>query len=170
LLRALSLAGLLAVVWLLLSGHYTPLILAFGVGSVAAVVAVALRMDVVDHESLPIHLTRHFPWYWVWLGVEIVKANIDVARRIWSPSLPISPTLILVKASQPGELGQVIYANSITLTPGTVSVSLEDGKILVHAIARSVGDDLAAGEMDRRVAQLEDSGNRALARAGSRET
>jgi len=157
-LRALSLGGVLAVAWLLLSGHYTPLILAFGVTSVVVVVAIALRMDVVDHEGFPIHLTRRFPGYWIWLGIEIVKANIDVAKRIWSPSLPISPTLYLLNTTQPGELGQVIYANSITLTPGTVSVSLVDGKVLVHAIAREVGDDLAAGEMDRRVTLLEASG------------
>ena len=154
-LRALSLGGVLAAAWLLLSGHYTPLILAFGLISVVAVVAIALRMDVVDHEGFPIHLTRRFPGYWLWLAVEIIKANIDVAKRVWSPSLPISPTLYLLNTSQPNELGQVIYANSITLTPGTVSVSLVDGKILVHAIAREVGDDLSAGEMDRRVARLE---------------
>lgn len=154
-LRALSLGGVLALAWLLLSGHYSPLILVFGLISVVIVVAIALRMDVLDHEALPIHLTRHFPGYWLWLGGEIVKANIDVAKRIWSPSLPISPTLYLLKTSQPGELGQVIYANSITLTPGTVSVSLNDGKILVHAIAREVGDDLADGEMDRRVTRIE---------------
>ena len=156
-LRVLSLAGALTVVWLLLSGHYTPLILTFGLVSVAIVVAIAVRMDVVDHESVPIHMTGRFFGYWVWLGVQIVKANIDVAKRIWSPLLPISPTLFWLRASQPGELGQVIYANSITLTPGTVSVSLADGKILVHAIAREVGDDLSAGEMDRRVARLEAS-------------
>jgi len=154
-LRALSLGGVLALVWLLLSGHYTPLILTFGLISIIVVVAIAVRMDVLDHEGHPVHLTRHFPGYSLWLCGEIIKANIDVMKRIWSPSLPISPTLYLLKTSQPGELGQVIYANSITLTPGTVSVSLANGNILVHAIAREVGDDLAKGEMDRRVTQIE---------------
>jgi multicomponent Na+:H+ antiporter subunit E len=162
----LSLGGSLAVAWLLLSGHYTPLILMFGLVSVIAVVAIALRMDVVDHESVPIHMTGRFLGYWNWLAAEIIKANIDVAKRIWAPSLPISPTLFQLDTSQPGELGQVIYANSITLTPGTVSVSLEDGKILVHAIAREVGEDLAAGEMDRRVTKLEASGMPAPSPAG----
>lgn len=157
-LRVVSLGSVLALVWLLLSGHYTPLILSFGLVSVVAVVAIALRMDVVDHEGHPIHLTGRFIGYWIWLAIEIAKANIDVAKRIWSRSLEISPTLYLLRTSQPGELGQVIYANSITLTPGTVSVSLEDGEILVHAIAREVGDDLAGGEMDRRVTRLEASG------------
>jgi multicomponent Na+:H+ antiporter subunit E len=165
-LRILSLGGSLIVVWLLLSGHYTPLILTFGLVSVFVVVAIALRMDVVDHESVPIHMTGRFLRYWSWLAAEIVKANIDVAKRVWTPSMPISPTLFWLDTSQPGELGQVIYANSITLTPGTVSVSLEDGKILVHAIAREVGDDLAAGEMDRRVTLLEASGIPAPSPAG----
>lgn len=168
-LRVLSLGGSLAVVWLLLSGHYTPLILTLGLVSVIAVVAIALRMDVVDHESVPIHMTGRFFGYWIWLAAEIVKANIDVAKRVWSPSLPISPTLFRLKTTQPGELGQVIYANSITLTPGTVSVSLEDGEILVHAIAREVGDDLSAGEMDRRVTRLEASGIPAPAPEGEGE-
>ncbi|NIQ97675.1 MAG: Na+/H+ antiporter subunit E, partial [Desulfuromonadales bacterium] len=103
-----------------LSGYFTPLLLGFGVVSCALVVAIALRMDVLDHEGHPIHLSTRFVGYWVWLIVEIVKANIDVAKRIWSPSLPISPAMFLLNAGQTGELGQVIYANSITLTPGTV--------------------------------------------------
>ncbi|UCH75681.1 MAG: Na+/H+ antiporter subunit E [Rhodospirillales bacterium] len=165
-LRIVSLGGALVVAWLLLSGHYTPLILAFGLFSVIAVVAIAVRMDVVDHESVPIHMTGRFLSYWIWLAREIVKANIDVAKRVWSPALPISPTLLWLKTSQPGELGQVIYANSITLTPGTVSVSLQEDRILVHAIAREVGDDLAAGEMDQRVTRLEASGIPAPAQGG----
>lgn len=160
-LRALSLGVILFITWLLLSGEYSlhhGLILALGVVSTVLVVLVGLRMDVVDHEGHPVHLTFRFIGYWVWLAIEIVKANIDVAKRVWSPALAISPTLFQLKTSQPGELGQVIYANSITLTPGTVSISLEDGNILVHAVAREVGEDLATGEMDRRVTRLEASG------------
>ncbi len=82
---------------------------------------------------------------------QIVIANIDVARRVLSPSLPISPTLIRVKASQSTDLGQAIYANSITLTPGTISIDVEDGEILVHALTREGAQSLLDGEMDRRV-------------------
>ncbi len=114
-------------------------------------------MDVLDHEGHPIHLSTRFVGYWVWLIVEIVKANIDVAKRIWSPSLPISPAMFLLNAGQTGELGQVIYANSITLTPGTVTVRLDESQLLVHAIAAEMGEDLATGEMDRRVTRLEES-------------
>ncbi len=155
--RAVSLGLLLFVTWALLSGHFNPLLIGFGVASTVLVVVIALRMDVVDHEGLPIQLTTRFVGYWLWLSVEIVKANIDVAKRIWSPKLPISPTLFRLRASQSGELGQVIYGNSITLTPGTVTVQIEDGDLLVHAIAEEVGEDLAAGEMDRRITRLEAS-------------
>ncbi len=147
--------------WMLLSGEFSlhhGLVLGLGIASVILVVLISVRMDVVDHEGHPIHLTRRFVGYWFWLLLEIVKASLDVTKRIWSPSLPISPTMYILKASQPGELGQVIYANSITLTPGTVTVRLDGGDILVHAIAREVGDDLASGEMDRRVTRLEASG------------
>ncbi len=157
-MRAISLGLFLFATWVLLSGHYTPLLLGLGLASVVFVVAIALRMDVVDHEGHPVHLTTRFLGYWIWLSVEIVKANIDVARRIWSPSLPIDPVMIRLRTSQPTELGQVIYANSITLTPGTVSVRLKGDEVLVHAVAGDMAEDLAGGEMDRRVTRLEAGG------------
>jgi multicomponent Na+:H+ antiporter subunit E len=159
--RALSLGIVLFATWMLLSGEFSidhGLVLGLGIASVVLVVLIAVRMEVVDHEGHPVHLTLRFIGYWTWLLVEIVKSSLDMTKRIWSPSLPISPTMYILKVSQPGELGQVIYANSITLTPGTVTVRLDDGDILVHAIAREVGDDLAGGEMDRRVTLLEASG------------
>jgi multicomponent Na+:H+ antiporter subunit E len=159
--RTLSLGVVLFATWMLLSGEFSlqhGLVLGLGIASVILVVLIAVRMDVVDHEGHPIHLTQRFIGYWLWLLLEIVKSSIDMTRRIWSPSLPISPTMYILKAGQPGELGQVIYANSITLTPGTVTVRLDGGDILVHAIAREMGEDLAAGEMDRRVTRLAASG------------
>lgn len=153
--HAVGLAAGLAAVWLLLSGHLEPSMLFFAVLSIALVVAVAMRMDVLDHEGVPLHLTRAAPLYWLWLGKEIVKANVDVARRVVHPRLPISPRLFETKASQRTDLGQVIYANSITLTPGTVSVDLDPGVIRVHALSAEAAADVEAGEMDRRVAKLE---------------
>jgi multicomponent Na+:H+ antiporter subunit E len=84
-----------------------------------------------------------------------VLANLDVARRILTPALPIAPTVIKVKASQKSELGQVIYANSITLTPGTVSLMVEEDGIIVHALSLEAAAELAAGDMDRRVTGME---------------
>ncbi|MDJ0942024.1 MAG: Na+/H+ antiporter subunit E [Kiloniellales bacterium] len=160
LLHAISLGILLAIIWLTLSGFFQPLLLALGVVSCVAVVLIAHRMDVIDHEGHPIHLGWRILAYWVWLSWEIVKSNIDVARRILNPALPISPRLIRVTASQKSELGHVIYANSITLTPGTVSMLVQDRTILVHAIAEEMAEDLDSGEMDRRVTAVEDPPSR----------
>ena len=152
--HSLSLGAVLFVVWLLLSGHYTPFITLLGVASCALIVVITQRMEVADHEGHPIHLTWGALSYWPWLVIEIIKANIDVAKCIVSPSLPISPTMIRVKASQTSDLGQVIYANSITLTPGTISVDVANGEILVHALSRAGAESLLDGEMDRRVTRM----------------
>jgi multicomponent Na+:H+ antiporter subunit E len=146
-------AGLFAV-WLLLSGHFEPLIIALGILSCLGVVFVSWRMDVVDREGVPVHLSFGPLWYWPWLGMEIVKANIDVTKRILSPRLSISPTMVRLKASQKSDLGLVIYANSITLTPGTVSVDVEPGEILVHALSKEAAEDLKGGVMDRQVTKM----------------
>lgn len=153
--HAISLALVLFALWLLLSGHYVPLLIGLGALSVLLVVTIALRMDVVDREGHPIHLSPKAFLYWPWLAWEIVKSNVDVARRILSPTLPISPTVIRLKASQKSELGKVIYANSITLTPGTVSIDIDGDKIEVHALTREAAQALRTGEMDRRVTRFE---------------
>ncbi len=154
-IHALSLGAVLIGLWLLLSGHYTFFLLSLGAASVVLVLAIAMRMDVVDHEGHPVHLTFTALLYWPWLGWQIVKANIDVARRILAPGLPISPTVVKVKASQKSEVGKVMYANSITLTPGTISMRLEGDEIEVHALTREAAEELRQGEMDRRVSAVE---------------
>ena len=123
--------------------------------SVVLCVYIVLRMETCDHETHPIHLTTRAVMYWPWLAIEIVKANIDVAKRVFSAGPNISPTVFTVKSSQKTELGQVIYANSITLTPGTTTMDIDKSTFVVHTIAKDVGDDLSAGEMDRRVSLLE---------------
>jgi multicomponent Na+:H+ antiporter subunit E len=153
-IHSLSLGAVLFIVWLLLSGHYTPFILTLGVASCALVVTVTLRMEIADHEGHPIHLTWRALIYWPWLLWEIIKANVDVIKHVLSPSLHITPTMIRVQASQKSDLGQVIYANSITLTPGTISVDVANGEILVHALSREGAEDLTGGEMDRRVTRM----------------
>ena len=153
-IHALSLGAVLFAGWLLLSGHYTVFITTLGVMSCAVVVMVTLRMDVADHEGHPLHLTWRAIPYWSWLVAEIIKANIDVIKLILSPGMPVTPTLLRVKVSQKSDLGQVIYANSITLTPGTISVDVANGEILVHALSRSGAEDLLEGEMDRRVTRM----------------
>ncbi len=156
--HAVSLSLVLFIVWLLLSGHYTALILGFGVASCIFTVAVSMRMDVIDHEGHPIHLGWRALLYWPWLLWQIVIANIDVAKIILMPSLPISPNILVVDAEQKTELGKVIYANSITLTPGTVSLEVDSNQIVVHALTQGSADDIASGTMNRKVTRMEGHG------------
>ncbi len=153
--HVLALSVLLSAFWLINSGHYTSLLLFFMVVSVLFVAVLCHRMDVVDGESQPLELTFTIPMYWLWLIKEVTVANIAVARCVWKGADSISPSVIKVKANQKTDLGIVIYANSITLTPGTVSIDLEDNEITVHALTRETAKDLLTGEMDRRVCRVE---------------
>lgn len=141
-------------IWLLWSGHYTALLVSFGVASCLAVVLISWKMGTLDDEGQLLLLVPRLLLYAPWLVKEIVLANIDVARRIVHPRLPIAPTLIEVKCSQRLDVARVIYANSITLTPGTVSVDMEGDTITVHALTREAADAVLSGEMDRKVSRL----------------
>ncbi len=151
----LNLGLLLGLFWLALSGHYTLLLLAFGALSVALVAWLSHRMDVVDHESVPLHLSRGAVTFWPWLLVEIVKSNIDVVRRVLDPRLPIERSVIRVPTGEMSPLRETIYANAITLTPGTVSLDVGDGEVVVHALSREAADAVREGEMARRVTRME---------------
>lgn len=144
----------LAAVWLLLSGHYNPLLLAFGALSCAFVLFLARRLGLVDREGMPLHVLQRLPGYWLWLLGEVVKANIDVARRIVDPKLPVSPRMFEVETRLRTDFLRALYANSITLTPGTIAVDVRDGSILVHALTAEGQAALETGEMDARVAAL----------------
>jgi multicomponent Na+:H+ antiporter subunit E len=152
---AISLGFVLFGVWLLWSGIYKPLLLILGGLSCILVLMVVRRMNVVDAETAPLELSFRALLYLPWIAWEIVKANVDVARRILSPGLPVAPRLIRVRASQTSDLGRTIYANSITLTPGTVTVDVEGDEFTVHALTREAAEGVQEGAMDRRVRRLE---------------
>ena len=143
-----SYATVLFVFWLLLSGHTSALMLFLGLSSVILTVILIRRMTLIDHESYPVHLSSNIPKFMVFIFKEILKANVDVIKRIMTfRRSAISPQLFEVPVTLNTDLGRVIYANSITLTPGTVSVELDQEKILVHALTHEAADELASGKM-----------------------
>ena len=142
--------------WLLLSGMFVPFLLAAGAGSAIAVLLFTRRLDIMTGEAAPTTLDWFkFVAYGPWLIKEIMIAAWDVSKRIVHPGLPISPTLVEFVPSQTTDTGLDIHANSITLTPGTISVEVEPGRFLVHALSREGGAALAGSEMDRRCTALE---------------
>ena len=154
-MRHVSLALILFAFWLALSGHYTPFLIAAGVGSALLALLAAVRMHVVDAEGHPIELFRGAITYYPWLIVEIAKSAWSVTKIILHPSLPISPTMTVVRASQKTNAGVATFANSITLTPGTMTVGVNGKDLTVHALVRDGALDLEEGRMDRRVSRFE---------------
>jgi multicomponent Na+:H+ antiporter subunit E len=158
--RSLLMSATLFVVlfgfWLLLSGYFTPFLLASGAGCALAVVMFSRRMGIIDRDAYQHRLSvRAVLFYWPWLAKEIIKSGWDVSLRIVHPNYPISPALARFKPSQRSDLGLVIHANSITLTPGTISVEVSANEFLVHALTEQGAAALADSDMDRRVSKLE---------------
>ncbi len=162
--RSLVLFANLLVVWLLLSGHYDPTLITYGVLSSVGVVALVAHLGILDDEALPVHMGIRPFLYVPWLLKEVVLANLAVAKVILDPGLPIHPRILRIRVGQKTNVGQVIHANSITLTPGTITLDVRDGCFLVHALTTESAEGLLSGEMDRRVAHLEANGARREAR------
>lgn len=150
---AIGLFGL----WLLLSGFYdNSLLLGFGVISCVVCVYIAARMEVVDHESVPLQLKVGIVGYLFWLTAEIGKANWAITKVILSPRMNLQQRMINVPANQKTDVGRVTFANSITLTPGTITVETEKNGFLVHALTNDAADYAALADMGERVTAVED--------------
>jgi multicomponent Na+:H+ antiporter subunit E len=154
-MRFLSLVAILFVFWLVLSGHYTPMLVVAGLVCSLLCAMAASRMRALDAEGHPIELFRGAMTYFPWLAWEIVKSAWSVTKVVLDPGLPISPTLTVVTASQRTGAGVATYANSITLTPGTITVAVRGNELTVHALVSDGALDLEAGGMDRRVSEFE---------------
>lgn len=154
-IRAVSLFIFLFIFWLLLSGFFTPFLVAAGVGCSLAIVWFSKRMEQVDKERMPLHMVRVVTTYWYWLLMEIVKCGWSVSKIILDPKLPISPTLVRFVPTQKTKSGLVLHANSITLTPGTIAIEAEGKGFLVHGLTHDSAHGCVDSEMDQRVSATE---------------
>ncbi len=152
--RMLLLLALLVVAWLLWSGLFKPLLLALGTFSCLLTVYLARRMGYFDSDIFALGFGPRLFHYWGWLAKEVVKSSLEVSRIVLNPRLPISPQVVELKASAKHPVSQAILGNSITLTPGTLTMDVHDGVIKVHCLTSEGAAALMSGEMDRRVAAL----------------
>jgi multicomponent Na+:H+ antiporter subunit E len=150
----LSALAIFLITWLLWSGIYTPLLLALGAGSCLAVLLLARRTGFFDPAVYALHLGPRLVPFWGWLSAEIIKANWNVARIVLSPRPAIQPVLVTLDARGLTPVAQAILANSLTLTPASVSVDVEDGRIVVHCLTKASAADVRSGAMLRRVTRL----------------
>ncbi len=154
--RTIGLTVSLVVLWLLLSGHlHEALLLGLGAASVLLTVYIAKRMGVIDAEGFPMQTLPRALAYLGWLLWEIVKSNVAVLRVLAQPRMPVRISVQCIQPTQKTDLGRVIHANSITLTPGTVTLAVAEDKIIVHALTEASAAGLHTGEMDRRVTAIE---------------
>lgn len=157
-MRSFVLLIALMLIWLLWSGLYTPLLISLGVASCLLVVWLVRRFESIDHESVPVHLGLPVLTYWAWLLKEIVVSSIQVSKIILSPRLNIQPQIIEVESRARSDVGQVVFGNSITLTPGTMTISISHtGKVTVHALTQDGADGVLQGPMNQKVALLDRS-------------
>lgn len=156
-LRSLLATIILFILWLLLSGHYTPLLLTFGILSCIFVAWIAYKLGLINSKSNTLKFNLKLPMFMPWFFIEIIKSNLDVCKRILDPRLPIDPKFVTVNASQLGDLGKAVFANCITLTPGTYSVDTDADSIEVHALTSEVAEEVQKGELSQRIAKLENA-------------
>lgn len=153
---SISLTLVLVTLWLLLSGMWTyPIILSLGAASVGLTVWLSHRLDLARESASLLRLLTSSLRYWPWLFWQIVRSNIQVVAQIIRGNEGLSPALATVKSTQNQDIGRTIFANSITLTPGTVAIRVSEGEILYYALTEDLITELDEGEMDRRVTRLE---------------
>lgn len=143
-----------AVVWLLLSGHYTALILSFGAVSSLIVIWFMWRMARVDEKLDILPIRPRVLYYLLWLMWQVVLSNIDLVRRIWDPTLPIRPTWQRLDIKVTSSLAKTLYANSITLTPGTLTTDVREDHFMVHSLSPDGIEDLRKGGMEEQILRL----------------
>jgi len=141
----------LALLWWILSGYTKILLISLGVVSVLFTAAIAFRMNVVDEESHPLHLSLKLVRYWIYLLGQIIVSNLQMIRIILSPRPDIDPSIVRVRMRQQTELGKVVLGNSVTLTPGTVTLEIDGDIIEAHAINKTAAEGVEQGGMDQRV-------------------
>ena len=152
-MKSLILFFILLSLWLLMSGHYSILIITLGIISCAFCVYVAKRGNLIDDEGLPIFFIPRLSNYLIWLFKEILKSNLNTAKVIINGK--VEPETFTLKASQVTDVAKVTYANSITLTPGTVTTKMQKDVFEVHALNSDFGNDVRTNEMDKKVTWLE---------------
>ena len=145
----------LALFWLVLSGHYTVLLIVLGAVSVALVCWLAWRADFPEREDVAPPLSPRLPRYVLWLGKEVLSSAVAVVRKVWSPRPDLRPVVDVTPSPDMSVFTQVVYANSITLTPGTLSLDVDEDRIEVHSLDPADVDTLRAGKMMRRARGLE---------------
>ena len=137
--------------WVIFSGQFTPFFLVTGFLSSLCGVYVSHRMGFLDRQ---LDLALRAPLYWLWLVKEVIISNIQVTMQVWAMPPKVEPNLYEIDHNLKKDKSLTIYANSITLTPGSVTVLAEDDKLIIHTLQKSTATDINTGYMEQKVAKV----------------
>ncbi|MBO6585899.1 MAG: Na+/H+ antiporter subunit E [Gracilimonas sp.] len=145
--------------WYVMSGFFDITHTIMGVISVTIVMAINYKLKAhsfYDNESDVIKDLRflYLPWYFIWLFWQIIVSGIHVAKILLTPSLPIKSSVVRFKVNYPNPHAKMILGNSITLTPGTLTVDINDDEFIVHAISPVSFEGIANDKMPQQVLKL----------------
>ena len=156
-MRALFLFLALCAFWVLLSGEIqSAYLMGVGVFCCAITTWFSVRLEIVGDEGQPTRGIRPFIAYLPWLFWQVVLANVDVIKRVWRPERSIEPRFFTLPVQVRHPVAKALYANSITLTPGTVAIKCDDSSFLVHALTDEAEQALRSGDMEQRIQQMEE--------------
>ena len=151
------------LLWLIFNGRITTEIVIAGA-------LISFMLDLFIRRVMHLNLTvsklfmavkilPHIVLYVIVLLIEIVKANFAITRLVLSPQINVEPCLVKFRTQLKTETARVALANSITLTPGTITVSVEGDNLLVHALNRDIADGLEGSIFEKLLAGMEDKFN-----------
>jgi multicomponent Na+:H+ antiporter subunit E len=145
--------------WYLMSGFFDLTHTIMGVISVVIVMGVNYKLKrhaYFEGETDVIKDLRFFyiPYYFGWLLVQIVISGVQVAKILLTPSLPIDTSMVRFKVDFPNPHCKMILGNSITLTPGTLTVDIQGDEFIVHAISPASFEGIASDKMPQQVLKL----------------
>ena len=155
----ISLFILIFAIWFILSGSSANFYLISGVCSsfVALIIVEKLFLETIIKQQT--YSILYSIKYVFWLMFEIFKSTQNIIKIIWQPNLKISPSFGFVSTELSDKLAKIIYANSITLTPGTLTMKLDANRLVVHSLTNSGFEELSEGKMESQLVKLIKSKN-----------
>jgi multicomponent Na+:H+ antiporter subunit E len=155
----LSIFLLLCGIWIVFSGQFDRFHLTLGVLSAAFITAISSEFLFVDRsKSFGERLLQiiRLPWFLLWMLYQILLSNIHILRLALSPGeLPeVEPSLVRIKTKLKTDFGKWMLANSITLTPGTITISIKGDEMLIHSISKTTTSGVLDDEMERKIALI----------------
>jgi multicomponent Na+:H+ antiporter subunit E len=150
-------ALILAIVWFAFSGNFQIFYLTLGLSSIILVFITIRKMHDTPEHTWVHYFNWRLPVYLVWLIYEIIKSAIEVSTYIWQKNPDIQPEFLWIESHQTDVVGTTIYASSITLTPGTVSVKINKNKIYVHSLTENAREGLRSNIMAKKVLSIREA-------------